>query len=227
MAEVDPKDVLVISDAAALRAVSHPLRLRILEDLRAHAGAPRSVKEIAAALNSSQTKLYYHVNLLVEHGLIRVAETRLVSGIVERRYRLTAYRLSFDRSLLSSAATGEDGLEVWLSVVLDEVRSEIRKAVLAGLIDLDRSSGEGMGPRQLVLGRKWFSLTPEELAEFDRRFDELLASFGSCEPAQHAADGRPNASLYELVLGFYPTVPPETDAQSDSIDSSPGSDHDE
>src|SRR6266508_2491724 len=130
MAGESPQDVHLISDPATLRVVAHPLRLRILEYLRSRAGKAVSVKEIAAALGSPQTRLYYHVNLLVEHSLIRVAETHLVSGIVERRYRVTAYRLSFDRALLLGSETGDDGLEVWLSVVLDEVRSEIRRAVL-------------------------------------------------------------------------------------------------
>jgi DNA-binding transcriptional ArsR family regulator len=216
-----PKDVLVISDPATLRIVSHPLRLRILEYLRAHAGAALPVKEIAKALNSSQTKLYYHVNLLVEHGLIRVAETRLVSGIVERRYRVTAYRLSFDRTLFNVAETGEEGLEVWLSLVLDEVRSEIHKAVRAGLIDLDRSADDDMGPRRLVLGRKWLSLTPEDFAEFNRRYDELMKTF-DVDPWAQSADTRPDATLYELVLGFYPTVPPTSESGDNSTTTDQG-----
>jgi DNA-binding transcriptional ArsR family regulator len=209
MPHQDPRDVLVISDPAVLKIVAHPLRLRILEYLRAHAGAARSVKEIAAALGASQTGLYYHVNLLVAHGLIRVAETRLVSGIVKRRYCVTAYRLSFDRSLLVASATGDGGLEVWLSVVLDEVRSEIRKSVVAGLIDLDRSDDGSFGPRRLVLGRIWLSLTPADLAAFDRDFHALKERFTSIDPHERAADPRPDSALYELVLGFYPVVPPE------------------
>jgi DNA-binding transcriptional ArsR family regulator len=210
-----PKDVLVIADPATLRVVSHPLRLRILEHLRTHAGEPLPVKEIAAALNTSQTKLYYHVNLLVEHGLIHVAETRLVSGIVERRYRVTAYRLSFDRTLFNAAETGEEGLEVWLSLVLDEVRAEIHRAVRAGLIDLDRSADDNLGPRRLVLGRKWLSLTPDDFAEFNRRYDELMETF-DIDPWAQSADPRPDAALYELVLGFYPTLPPITKSDEDT-----------
>jgi DNA-binding transcriptional ArsR family regulator len=215
MPHQSPRDVLVISDPAVLKIVGHPLRLRILEYLRAHAGAALSVKEIAAALDSSQTRLYYHVNLLVEHGLVRVAATRLVSGIVERRYRVTAYRLSFDRTLLGAGTTSDDGLEVWLSVVLDEVRSEIRKSVLAGLIDLDRSDDGDFAPRRLTLGRIWLSLTPEELAGFDRDFHALKQRFASIDPHERAADPRPDANLYELVLGFYPTVPPERSTATD------------
>jgi DNA-binding transcriptional ArsR family regulator len=212
-----PDDVLVISDPATLRVVSHPLRLRILEHLRAHAGEPISVKEIAAALNTSQTKLYYHVNLLVEHGLIHVAETRLVSGIVERRYRVTAYRLSFDRSLFNIAETGEEGLDVWLSLVLDEVRGEIHRAVRAGLIDLGRSADDDMGPNRLVLGRKWLSLTPDDFADFNRRFDELMETF-DLDPRTQSSDPRTGAALYEIVLGFYPTVPPGVDTSKSRAD---------
>jgi DNA-binding transcriptional ArsR family regulator len=201
------RDVHVISDPAALRIVAHPLRLRILEYLRTNAGAAQSVKEIATALNTSQTRLYYHVNLLVEHGLIHVAETHLVSGIVERRYRVTAFRLSFDRSLLTGSDP-DDGLDVWLSFVLDEVRSEIHRALDAGLIDLDRSGDDQIKPRQLVLGRKWLSLTPAELAEFSRRFDALKDDFMNGDPDTIQRDPRPDATLYEIVVGFYPIVPP-------------------
>jgi DNA-binding transcriptional ArsR family regulator len=204
-----PAEVLVIADAAALRAVAHPLRLRVLEYLRGQTGRPCSVKEIAAALGASPTKLYYHVHLLADHGLIRVVDTRLVSGIVERRYQVTAYRLSVDRALLSAPADAGDGLEVWLSVVLDEVRHEIRAAVQAGLIDLDRSAADEFGPRQLVLGRKWLSLTPGDVAEFRRRFDALMAEFPASDADQSLGDDRPDAALYEFLIGFYPTVPPD------------------
>jgi DNA-binding transcriptional ArsR family regulator len=215
MARDHPAEVLVIADAAALRVVANPLRLRVLEFLRGQTGRSCSVKEIAAALATPQTKLYYHVNLLAEHGLIRVVETRLVSGIVERRYQVTAYRLSVDRSLLSAPADAGDGLEVWLSVVLDEVRQEIRKAVQAGLIDLDRSAADEMGPHQLVLGRKWLSLTPAEVAELSRRFHDLTAEFDVSDPDRGRRDERPDAALYEFLIGFYPTVPPDPEPAAD------------
>src|SRR5689334_4837111 len=67
-----------------MRALADPLRIRIgllLID-EAH-----TVKELAAALDVPATRLYYHVRILEEHGLIEVVERRMVSGIEERRYR--------------------------------------------------------------------------------------------------------------------------------------------
>ncbi|MBX6342634.1 MAG: helix-turn-helix transcriptional regulator [Thermomicrobiaceae bacterium] len=83
-------DVFVIRDLETLRAVSDPLRLRLFELLR---GGPRTVKQLAAALDLPPTRLYYHVGQLEAHGLVRVVDTRVVSGIIEKRYQATAQRL--------------------------------------------------------------------------------------------------------------------------------------
>ena len=207
----DQDDVFLIDDLETLRLLTQPLRLRLLETLRV-GPAPMSVKELAAALGVPQTRLYHHVNMLEAHGLLRVAGTRLVSGITEKRYAATATRIGVDRSLLAPAAAGDEGLEtleVLLSVVLDEVRSEIKRAVRAGLIDLELSGEDKIGPRRLVLGRKWFRLTDAEVDELERRLFEATEHFADrvVGPGAggEAADG---ARFYELVIGFYPAVPP-------------------
>src|SRR5687767_13347850 len=156
-------DVFVIGDLETLRLLTQPLRLHLLETLRTGA-APMTVKELAQALGTPPTRLYHHVKLLEERGLIRVAGTRLVSGITEKRYAVSAARIGVDRSLLDPANQGGDdldALDVLLSVLLDEVRGEIRRAVRSGLIDLSLSSEDRIGPRRLILGRKWYRFTDE------------------------------------------------------------------
>ena len=111
-----PELVRVIDDLETLHLLTQPLRLRIVEALRAASG-PLAVKDLARVLATSQTKLYYHVNLLEEARLIRVAATRVVSGITEKRYEAATYRLSVDRALLAPGQSGEDGLDVFLSVI--------------------------------------------------------------------------------------------------------------
>src|SRR3712207_2640250 len=146
-----PKEVHVIEDVATLQVVADPLRLRLLEQLRRD---PQTVKQLAAALDVAQTKLYYHIKLLEERDLIRVVETRVVSGIIEKQYGVTAYRLSVERTLLSpSAPAPDEGLETFLSVVLDHTKSEIQRSVRAGLIDVDQKSPLTGG---MVLGRNWW-----------------------------------------------------------------------
>ena len=196
-------DVLVVTRPETLKLISDPLRLRLLELLRDQA---RTVKELATALDAPVTKLYYHVNLLLEHGLIRVADTRLVSGITEKRYRVVAARLSVDRALLGPADGGADGLDAWLAVVLDEAKAEIRKSVRSGLVEVARKEpGQG----GLVLGRDWLRLTPERAQEFCDRLwaleDEFLADADPAAPGTEA--GHDGTHVYEFLIGLYPTVP--------------------
>jgi DNA-binding transcriptional ArsR family regulator len=196
-------DVLVVTDLEVLRLVSDPFRVQILELMRE---APRTVKELAEELNIPSTRLYYHMNLLESHGLIRVASTRIVSGIVEKRYEVTAARLSVDRSLLSPGDGSESGLDTHLSFVLDEAKAEIRRSHRAGLVD---ASSQRLADGGLVLGRVWFRLRQEQAEELDQRLGELLEEFktkAAQEEGSHLID-------YELLVGLYPTtgtvIPPD------------------
>jgi DNA-binding transcriptional ArsR family regulator len=194
--ECDPgrRDVLVISDLDVLRLISDPVRIQLLELMR---GSPRTVKELASELGVPSTRLYYHMNLLEEHGLIRIKSTRMVSGIVEKRYEVSAARLSVDRSLLTPLGEPSTGLETQLAFILDEAKAEIRKAYNAGLID---ASHEDIAKGGLELGRIWFHLTIEEAAELDRRLTEILDDYRNRPPD----DENPNKRPFEFLLGFYP-----------------------
>ena len=89
-----------INSVEGLRALADPIRLAILSalDTRVPGGElpVMSVKELAQHLGEPQTKLYRHVKQLEAAGLIEVAATRMVSGILEQRYRArqTDLRLS-------------------------------------------------------------------------------------------------------------------------------------
>lgn len=192
-------DVLVVRDLETLKLISDPLRLRLLEIAREE---PVTAKEMARRLGVSQTRLYYHIKLLEERNLLTVASTRLVSGIVEKHYRTTAYRLSVDKTLIGPTAQGSDALDTYLSVVLDEVRSEINRSVDAGLIDLERTGEDEVAPRRLVLGRNWARLTPAQVEEFARMQRTLWCLL---KETQANADD-PDARLYEVLFAFYPTL---------------------
>ncbi len=200
-----PKDLLMITDLETIKVVADPLRLQLLNLLREE---PRTVKELAKSLHLSQTKLYYHMDLLEKHGLVRVTGTRLVSGILEKRYQAAAYKFSVDHALLAPAPSepsSHEGSDVFLSAVLDYTRSDIQRSLEEGLIELRKDAPP---ERRLVLGRLWMRLLPEQAAEFIKRLADLEAEF---ERAQPPPDD-PNAQLYEYLLGFYPTRqrPPAT-----------------
>lgn len=209
MPPASPDDrIHVIDDPETLRLIADPLRLRLLELIRQQ---PRTVTELAALLDVQRTRLYYHIKLLEAHDLIAVDDTRIVSGLTEKRYRVTAYRLTVEKTLLGAPGSGNAPLDVFLSVVLDETAAEIRRSVASGLIDLDRTQENAPHPRGLFLGRTWLHLTPDRLDHFRDRYTTLLAEFAQEEwtddPATPPAS---DAALYEWLVGLFPVVPPPT-----------------
>jgi DNA-binding transcriptional ArsR family regulator len=67
-----------------LRALSHPVRLRILSLLTSRV---MSSAELARELGMKHAAVSYHVRQLAAAGYLEVAETRSVRGGQERRYR--------------------------------------------------------------------------------------------------------------------------------------------
>src|SRR5688500_6919713 len=70
--------------AGFLKALSHPLRMRILHEM--HRGLT-SPKEIAGKLDEPIGVISYHVRTLEELGCIELADTKLRRGAVQHFYR--------------------------------------------------------------------------------------------------------------------------------------------
>ncbi len=120
-----------IDSVEELRALADPVRLAILSALDTHVPGGElpvmSVKELAQHLGEPQTKLYRHVKQLQAAGLIEVAGTRMVSGILEQRYRARQRDLRLSAALYRRHA--------------DETEAAIRSAFdafLRGLFDRAR-----------------------------------------------------------------------------------------
>ncbi len=71
----EPADALQINDPDALKLLTDPFRSRILDLLRQNV---QTAKELAQTLNLSPKKLYYHLKLMEERGLICIVSTRIV-----------------------------------------------------------------------------------------------------------------------------------------------------
>jgi len=73
-----------IQGQAFHKALADPIRLRLFE---AASSAPRPARELATAVGMSTNRLYHHLGLLIDAGLLEVAEYRpLPGGKVERVY---------------------------------------------------------------------------------------------------------------------------------------------
>src|ERR1041385_3929203 len=68
---------------ADLRALAHPLRLRMME---LFAESPKATKQGAELLGQPPPRLYHHVAALERSGLLVLTETRQNRGTVEKWY---------------------------------------------------------------------------------------------------------------------------------------------
>jgi DNA-binding transcriptional ArsR family regulator len=175
-----PQAERVVSDVETLKALSDPLRLRILEAMVSRKDATWSVKELAAELAVPATRLYHHVELLLERDLIRVAAQRVVSGIIESRYRVAALSFRLDHRLLSTEAdAGALGAEL-LHTVFDSARDDVARALhhyLAAHPGASPDAEAGADPERPVLTRGVALLTPARAAEFRTRLLALMAEY--------------------------------------------------
>ncbi|MEV0004161.1 helix-turn-helix domain-containing protein [Micromonospora sp. NPDC050980] len=81
--DYDLDDLLVVTAPEQLRALADPLRGTLLELLLERAA---TVNELAAAVDRPKSSVAYHVNQLVDAGLLRVVRTRRVRAVEERFY---------------------------------------------------------------------------------------------------------------------------------------------
>lgn len=81
--DYDLDDLLVVTAPEQLRALTDRLRATLLELVLERAA---TVTELAHAVDRPKSTIAYHVNLLVDTGLLRVVRTRRVRAIEERYY---------------------------------------------------------------------------------------------------------------------------------------------
>lgn len=196
-----PLDKYIITDLETLRVIADPMRLQILETLAAE---PMVIKDIADRLGLSPSKLYYHINLLEKHGLLRVVETHTVANIIEKVYSLVAESYDVDESLLSFGSASDeakDALRAMMTSTLDATREDILRSLEARSLALE--SGAVEKPRKMTLVRQMATI-PDDLAEeFFNRLAALVKEFEASD-GKSAAEGD-TSQTYGLLIGFYPT----------------------
>jgi DNA-binding transcriptional ArsR family regulator len=109
-----PSDVLTIERAEQLKALGHPLRLRVLEMLGGEGEEPLTNRELAQRLGVDPGHLHFHVKMLLRAGLIERAGGGKGR---EKPYRSVATTVRVAPQLLSSRLTSD-----LQAAMLDEVQ---------------------------------------------------------------------------------------------------------
>ncbi len=190
-----PEPTRRIASVETLRVVSDPTRMRLMETMVQRQDPPWSVRELAAELQVPQTRLYHHIEQLRSHDIIRPVERRVVSGIIETRYRISAFSFQLDRRLFEG---GEDErrtiLHDTLVAVFDTARDEIETAMRGGALKPPGSPRD----EPLLVVRSVARLTPDRAEEYRRRLKELEDEFS--DPDGDQGGGR----AWGVVLALYP-----------------------
>lgn len=143
--------------AQEAKALSHPLRLRIL---RLCALSEFTNKQLADRLNQDPGTVLYHVRQLVSTGFLEQGEVRTgSSGALEKPYRSTGRSWSLDDS---SSGTESDA---FLAPV-DALREELHETGRESLTTLARFA---------------LHLSPEDAQALDRRLLEVINEYISTD----------------------------------------------
>lgn len=181
-----------ISDIAALRQIANPIRLRILFHLR----QPLSIRELAGVMDVPVTRLYYHVGILFDAGVILVTTTRKRGPQLEKVYRIVAQSIRPSSAILNDGnVTPAEFAEVAATIVLDTTRAEL-------VTSLSRHAAAGFDPDAVVgsLGRSIISMSQERATEIAEHLIDLINDL--------KAEDEPGGTLYGLTYSFFPIEPP-------------------
>ncbi|MEU7002159.1 helix-turn-helix domain-containing protein [Nonomuraea sp. NPDC046570] len=195
-----------ISDPQVLKAVTHPLRSRMLGLLRAE--GPATASELGRKVGESSGLTSYHLRELAKYGFIEEDPEQRDGR--ERRWRARHRYTSWDNKDMAATPEGREVLEVMRMRQLDALVRSVRS--------FDASAwpaewGDVSGMSDLLV-----RLTPEGVREYFRRIDELR------DEMEERYGDDPAAQQVYLGLTAYPRSPsaPEDTPASASEDSEGG-----
>jgi DNA-binding transcriptional ArsR family regulator len=176
---------------AALRAMAHPIRLRIMSLLT---GAPLTAAEVARELGISHANASYHLRNLLTGGLIVPAGEEKIRGGVAKRYRYDAHR--------------EEKVD-------NRSDDEIRSDILAIAHELNRrvqgasfpKAGRPIGHHRLLLADADLWIDPETWRAIRTRIHEAVRDLhDAAQPSR-----TPGTIRTGTTVAMFEMLPPETE----------------
>lgn len=204
------RDLLYLERVEQAETLLKPQRIEVLRQL----AEPRSCTEVAARLDQTQQRVYYHVKRLVEHGLVTRVDERRVRGINEGVYQATARAYWLSPRLVGRIGRRQHRDEASLGYLLDlmeEVQSDVaalhvRAAQRA--VEPDAAEPDTSEPDLPSLGvsgeiRVRPDRRPEFMADLKAALQDLFTKYGGAE-----------GDAFKLAVACYPDRPHDEDDRS-------------
>lgn len=167
---------LAITTLEQFKAVSDPVRSRILGVIRAQ---PATAKQIADRLKASPGAIGYHLRVLEAAGLAQVVARRVTNGIIAKYYTRTARIFQFDLppELVDKGAVPMD--------IMTRARGELADAL-----------ADARGADMMVIGFPHARLSDARARLYAARVEQLEEDLLN-EPAD------PNGQMYGLCVAWF------------------------
>lgn len=203
---LDPPQVeqIELTDPRALRALAHPARTAVVDDL--YQGNVRTASELAARTGLTPSAMSYHLRALEKWGIVRRAEA---SGDGrERPWRASAHGLSW-----AGRNAGEAVSDAIAGMHLDRLRRDLASARRHE----DDEPPEWRDLPTISRGFPW--LTADEARELGELvFDFIRRTGGGRSADDHPGDARRVAYFFALMPAHDDDVPAVADVRDDSTD---------
>lgn len=184
-----PEDRRQVTDARALRALAHPLRLALLNHLMAF--GTQTASQCAEVVGSTASNCSYHLRSLARYGLVESVDP--IDGR-ERPWRSTATGLQFGRSDDPAVALGTETVErLLVEKQIDDEAALTRRAIAA------RDTMPAEWRDAMTLSGYALRVTPDELRDLGERVDVLIRPYIGLTRHDAPAD----AAVVALHLNAY------------------------
>ncbi|QIP85879.1 helix-turn-helix transcriptional regulator [Streptomyces sp. Tu 2975] len=194
-------------DAAALKALTHPLRIRLLGLLRME--GPATASELAVSTGESSASTSYHLRVLAKYAFITEAEHR--DGR-ERRWKSVHDVTNWSNAAMAGSQEARAFVDVARRAQLDHLeRSLARHQEDLDTGRLDAVWLEPSGFTDLVA-----RLTPESLTELWTTFERTVSELAARD------EGDPRTEQVVLFTGGL-ALAPEADARGTEPNAKAGS----
>jgi DNA-binding transcriptional ArsR family regulator len=176
------KPITDIDDPRYVKALAHPLRIRILAMLADRSASP---VQLSSQLDATLGTVAYHVRTLHSLGLVELVDTRQRRGATEHYYRAREHPRFPDDAWAGLAPVAKQRM---LSAMLQQIGQYVTGSAAAG--GFDRSEAH-MTRRSLRLDDRGFA----ELAEATRTWLEAAERIGAAAAERLSKNGDGDAAV--------------------------------
>jgi DNA-binding transcriptional ArsR family regulator len=161
------KPLTDITDPRFVKALAHPLRVRIMAVLEERTASP---SEIAAELGEPIGNVAYHVRQLAELGVVKLTKETQVRGAIEHHYAMDAHPSITDEAWKGAPEIARKSLA---TAALGQVGEQVNAAVEAGGFSAD---GAHLSRLPLDLDQQGWTEVGKELKALSKRLEKIEAA---------------------------------------------------